>query len=166
MQVSDETQSLRDRVLGFARDIRIAVREAVGEEQGLPAGARPQKRCDRGHSGAREYPGDMPHEAGYLAVITLEEGGPKILTPTPTDEMAVILVLRRGDQYRPRGDNAVSRRIRRARNRWRKISPITTVSIRLWHDDRALVCVARQSAALSAYAALAALNFPFPGGPA
>jgi hypothetical protein len=165
MQVSDETQSLRDRVLGFARDIRIAVREAVGEEQGFLPGLGLRSGVTAVIP-AREYPGDMPHETGYLAVITLEEGATKILTPTPTDEMAAILVLRGGDQYRPRGDNAVSRRMRRARNRWRKISPITTVSVRLWHDDRALVCVARRSAALSAYAALAALNFPFPGGPA
>ena len=165
MQVSDETQSLRDRVLGFARH---KDRGARGCRRGarFPAGARPRKRRDRGHSGAREYPGDMPHEAGYLAVITLEEGATQILTPTPIDEMAAILVLRGGDQHRPRGDNAVSRRIRRARNRWRKISPITTVSVRLWHDDRALVCVARRSAALSAYAALEARNFLFPGGQA
>lgn len=38
MQLSDETQSLRDRVLGFARDISIAVREAAGEEQGFLPG--------------------------------------------------------------------------------------------------------------------------------
>lgn len=38
MQVSDERQSLRDRVLGFARDIRIAVREAAGGEQGFLPG--------------------------------------------------------------------------------------------------------------------------------
>jgi hypothetical protein len=36
------------------------------------------------------YPGDMLHEAGHLAVTTLEERATKILTPTPTDEMAAI----------------------------------------------------------------------------
>jgi hypothetical protein len=37
-----------------------------------------------------EFPGDLLHEAGHLAVITGEERGAERLTPTPADEMAAI----------------------------------------------------------------------------
>ena len=274
MQVSDERQSLRDRVLGFARDIRIAVREAAGGEQGFLPGLGLSSGVTAVIP-AREYPGDMLHEAGYLAVTTLEERATKILTPTPPTRWQRSWFTRRRSISASRRQRCFTTPIRRARKRWRKISPTMSSgwglspsgdsrkpdrasarypaieidmrqryrlrcggSIRqerrsgvfesitfvwrpkchrcraasgripagnrpsgakragcrvacprsrllsltersrplfryaaadtgvLWHDDRAPVCVARRSAALSAYAALAALNFPFPGGPA
>jgi len=88
--MNGETQALRECVLRFVRGIGIAVREAGPDDEYFLPGLGIRSGAIVIDSPGWEFPGDLLHEAGHLAVITAKERGAECLTPTPADEMAAI----------------------------------------------------------------------------
>ena len=82
--------NLRETVIGFIRGAGIAVRETVAEADWFLPGLDIRSGAIVFDPVRWEYPGDMLHEAGHLAVTAAKERSADKLAPTAGDEMAAI----------------------------------------------------------------------------
>ena len=85
-----EDKALRERLIGFVRDIGLDVREISIDGGSLLPGLDIRGGAIVIDRAQWIYSGDLLHEAGHLAVVTAEERASETLSPTPADEMAAI----------------------------------------------------------------------------
>jgi len=81
---------LRDRLIGFIREIGIAVHDAAPDESGFLPGLDIRRGAIVINHPRWLHPGDILHEAGHLAVAAPAARSAERLSPDGGDEMTAI----------------------------------------------------------------------------